>query len=655
MDPTIYNALKGLRNEIPALAQLLGLGDERDLTSWRNIVDVKLLTRFSPDFPLVAAICGGGSSGKSTLFNSLLGERLAPCGGRAGMNRRLLFSVPGDRLHQSGFVSSLVESYDDTPLPLQDKDDLLEPGTPLYVSHRSEFKNLVLLDTPDFDTGAQGSYTNREVTQKALEASDILIYIFTNSNYNNRDNTDFISRMLTGIGRRKCLLIYRVYPSFTEHEVHEHAMVVANAIYGDDADQFLMGIYRTDEDNRVAAGEQFMSLRPLRKRDPSFWEKLASINAHRLRMELHNSILTDALDKSKMLLGKAGISLDELQTYLDALQTAQSQCVHEALKHFPVDRVMQRFSRIWSDTDPTHVKVMRRTGAVIELPLKMVLSAAGWAKNQLYSDKPTHTSVRDFADKLDEDLVTAVTAMHHQAVSPQVSVTNSIKDPVAAGMLKTVESIRVRKDLQNSQNPQADPSGDHDAYTFVVDVHPALLSEQEKLQQKEFKSILQTIRSHRDTIAGISTEMEADLKNLADHFRNNMNLWSKISQTFWAFMNVLPATMAITYVLSTGDPVGAAGIKVKLTGLFGAKDLYALFAIPATTGMKKADQKQLEIMLGPIVETWLTHKLKLVQDLFEDHITGGILRVADESIAAAGHRIEEIEHHLNTCTKGVAP
>ena len=226
MDPTIYNALKGLRNEIPALAQLLDLGDEQELTSWRNIIDVKLLTRFSPDFPLVAAICGGGSSGKSTLFNSLLGEKLAPSGGRAGMNRRLLFSVPADRLHQSDFVSSLVESYDEPPSPLQNPDDLLEPGTPLYVSHRSEFKNLVLLDTPDFDTGAQGSYTNREVTQKALEASDILIYIFTNSNYNNRDNTDFISRMLTGIGRRKCLLIYRVYPSFTEREVHEHAMVV---------------------------------------------------------------------------------------------------------------------------------------------------------------------------------------------------------------------------------------------------------------------------------------------------------------------------------------------------------------------------------------------------------------------------------------------
>jgi hypothetical protein len=655
MDHNIHDALKSLRCEIPALAALLKLGGERELASWSNVIDAKLLSRFAPDFPLVAAICGGGSSGKSTLFNSLLGEKLAPSGGRAGMNRRLLFSVPSDRLEQSDFISQLVEPFETAPEPLQAPEDLLIPGTPLYITHKSEFKNLVLLDTPDFDTGARGSYANREVTQKALEASDILVYIFTNSNYNNRDNTDFISRMLTGIGYRKCFLIYRVYPSFTENEVYEHAMIVAHAIYGDAADQYLQGIYRTDEDNRVAAGEQFMNLRPLLSGDPSFWEALASIDSHQMRMQLHASIFNDALQRSQLLLDNAATSLDELRLFLDALQTAQSHCVHGALKHFPMDRVMRRFSQIWNRTDPSHIRVMRKTGAVIEFPLKMILSAAGWARNQLYTEKPPKTSAEDFADRLDEDLVTAVTGMHQQAVSPQTSVTNSINDPVAAGMLETIGRVRARKGLTNAQIPHADPVGEDSAYTFVVDAHPAVWSQQENLQRKNFKAILQSIRAHEDDIAGISMEMENDLKKLADHFRSQMDLWSKISRTFWAFMNVLPATVAVTYVLSTGDPVGAAGIKVKLAGLFGAKDLYALFAIPATTGMKKADQKQLQIMLGPIVETWLSHKLKIIQNLFEEHITGDILRVAHESIAEAEQRINDIQDSLNICTKGAVP
>ena len=104
MDATFHNALSNLKEGIPRLAQLLKFGDGPDIASWIHIVEAKLIPRFSSDFPIVAAICGGGSSGKSTLFNSLSGERLAPAGGRAGMNRRVLFSVPASLVEQSGWL-----------------------------------------------------------------------------------------------------------------------------------------------------------------------------------------------------------------------------------------------------------------------------------------------------------------------------------------------------------------------------------------------------------------------------------------------------------------------------------------------------------------------------------------------------------------------
>ena len=49
-----------------------------------------------------------------------------------------------------------------------------------------------LISIPDL----KGTYINREVARQALEVSDVLVYIFTNANYNNRDNTDFISEIL---------------------------------------------------------------------------------------------------------------------------------------------------------------------------------------------------------------------------------------------------------------------------------------------------------------------------------------------------------------------------------------------------------------------------------------------------------------------------
>jgi hypothetical protein len=649
MDQEQYNALRQLRDHIPRLAEMLRLGSDEDIGFWTNIVDAKLLSRLSPDFPLVAAICGGGSSGKSTLFNSILGESLAPTGGKAGMNRRVLFGIPAERNEQSSLIADLAEPFKTIPEPLHDKEELTVPGKPLFILNHSRLHGIVLLDTPDFDTGAQGAYTNREVTRMALEASDVLIYIFTNSNYNNRDSTDFIGQMLTGIGRRKCFLVYRVYPSFTDKEVTEHAMTVAHGIYGDMADDYLLGVYRTDEDNRVAAGEKFMEIRAVQPQQPVFQEALQAINAPGLRFSLYASILTDILQQADTILNQAQVSIDELTLYLDSLQTAQSHSVHEALKHFPVDIVMRRFARIWSTTDPSHIKIMRKTGSLIELPLKMLLGAAGWAKDQLSPGPPSRAATAEFAEKLDEDLVTAVTSLHYQAVSQQITTKGSMNDSVAKRMVETIERIRAIKGLKKTQSPQAEPSGEGTAITFLVDTHPVVYSEQQKLRNKDFKSVLQSITSRKDAISDISQDIEKDLKDLADQFRDSMGLWSKINQTFWALLNVLPATVAVTYVLSTGDPVGAAGIKVKLAGLFGAKDLYALFAIPVTTGLKKADQKKIEEMLGPIVQTWLNHKLNTIQDLFEENISGGIIRLASQTIADAQQLTADVSRLMVKC------
>ena len=56
------------------------------------------------------------------------------------------------------------------------------------------------------------------------------------------------------------------------------------------------------------------------------------------------------------------------------------------------------------------------------------------------------------------------------------------------------------------------------------------------------------------------------LQRLVREQRVRMTTFDQIRQTFAAMLNIIPATAAVTYVLSTGDPVGAVGIKVKLAG-----------------------------------------------------------------------------------------
>jgi hypothetical protein len=51
-------------------------------------------------------------------------------------------------------------------------------------------------------------------------------------------------------------------------------------------------------------------------------------------------------------------------------------------------------------------------------------------------------------------------------------------------------------------------------------------------------------------------------------------------------------------------------------------------------------------MLAPIVQTWLNHKLVTVQHLFEEHISGEILRCARNNLKDAGTLISATEDLL---------
>ncbi len=646
----LNDALRKLRDDILRIVDLLGLHRGKETDTWAHILDHKLLVRLSPDFPIMATICGGGSSGKSTLFNSIVGDRLSPVGGSAGLNRRVLVSAHGDILHRPDILPALFEPFGHRPARLENPQDLTLSGPPLYVLNDGVPRNLVLMDTPDFDTGAKGVYINRDVTRQALEASDILIYIFTNSNYNNRENTDFIAQMLTGIGIRKCFLVYRVYPSFSDEEVRGHAMTVAANLYGSDASHYVQGIYRTDEDNAVAAGQKFMTLRSINEKDPSFMEALTAVDSGTIRLELLSSILKDVLIQADEILEYAKISNHELRLYLDTLQTAQSHCVQEALQHFPMDRVMKRFVEIWMETDPPYVKAMRKTGSLVERPFKVLVGTAKKVK-QIFSDTEKQSPSADFVDRVEEDLLKAVNSIHSAAVHSDISVDAPLKDPVTRRMLKTLEQIRAGEVLKDTERPYTEPGEEKGTLTFSVSAHPVVFQEQEKLRSMDWKSVLESILSRRDVIVELSHGIEMILKDLANGYRSKMGMWTKIRQMFAAFLNVVPATAAVTYIISTGDPVGAVGIKVKLTGLFGLHDLYALVAIPATTGLKKADQNQLEEMLGPIVQTWLNDKLKAVQDLFEQEVTGGIIRAATDTLDASNPLIHGIETRIDTCKK----
>ncbi|MBC8443947.1 MAG: 50S ribosome-binding GTPase [Deltaproteobacteria bacterium] len=647
-DNGITNALKELRKDLPELARMLSCRVARTDT-WLNILQKKLLPRIQPDFPLTVAICGGGSAGKSTLFNSIIGQRASPAGGRAGMNRRILFALHSHHAARPGFLETLCEPFGTTPGLLSDPQAMLEAGNPMYIPCDAIPQNLVLLDTPDFDTGARGRYTNRELALPALEAADLFVYIFTNANYNNRDNTEFISNMFTDIGKRKCILVYRAYPSFTEQEVFSHAMTVAGNLYGQDGKENILGIYRADESNTVAAEQAFMTLRPARDEDPSFLDNIGRLDPRAVRADLMASILGGLTQKAGQHLTAFKDSQKHLALYLDALGVVQGAAVRESLSRLPMERIMKRFSEIWLSSDPIHIKAMRRIGHLVELPMRWIIQATRKMASPEYGPGNRKRSA-DNGSELAADLVRAANRLYRLAVDDFLSFSLPQTETIAQNLEASIEMIRSHSTAEPTDSLPGVTYHEKQTVRFTIPIHPAVLPDQDVLRQKSWKTIQDNLYAIKDTVMDITDRMDRDLEEIADRFRREMTLLDRARQTFSAILNIIPATAAVTYILHTGDPAGAAGIKIKLTGLFGLKDLYALVAIPATSGLRKGDLKQLEEILTPLAKTWLEHKLKIVNDLFETEMTGRLIQNVRQTLREADARISRVEKNL-ACVK----
>ena len=660
---TFGQALIRLREAIPRLVQELNLETGLDTLPWQQTIDAKLLPRLEVDFPLTVAVCGGGSAGKSSLFNALVGAPLSPVGGRAGMNRRVLVAAAEKDPAADERPEALQRAWGCRLARLKNPGELTEPGCPLVVTHPAVPPGLMLLDTPDFDTGARGRYTNRDAAGQALEAADVLVYIFTNSNYNNRDNTDFIARMLTGIGLRRCFLVYRVYSGFDPAEVREHAQTVARNLYGARASEYVLGIYRADESNAVAAGQQALAPRPLETPAPTLLQALSDLDARKLRLELLHSIVADVLQQAEVMLRRATMAREALQVYRNALYTVQRLCIQKALRHFPLQQVMQRFTAIWRASDPTHIKAMRTTGRLLDLPVRACWRAAQKVRRTLNSEtlKPSRPAqsgrATDLNVRMQTDLADAAEHLHRWVLDPQPTVSLAFNDP----LVRQLQQLAAKAAALASQTPLAPPppekpggsAADSLKLTFSLAPPPALDAVRTRLQQQEWARILDAILARHEQLAVLPADFDLQLATLVQQLRRAMGFGARLRQTFAAILNVLPATAAVTYILSTGDPVGAVGIKVKLAGLFGLHDLYALVALPATSGLKAADQHQLETVLTPLAQTWLNSRLQAVQDLFEKEITGHVLNRARETLDHAAGTIEEGRDSLQKLQAGM--
>jgi hypothetical protein len=191
-------ALERFRKHIAAYPDLYATVFD-DTEDWTRLLRYKLMPQLADEACLVAAVAGGTNTGKSTVFNVLLGRNVSPvCATAAATCRPLL--VANARRAAQCLEGRLLPEF--LPIPLDDAEAVIRGDSPenaLFVAVDDSLPDrLVLLDIPDVDSIDK---QNWEVAENIQAAGDILIAVLTGEKYKD-DRVVTFFRRAHAAGRR---------------------------------------------------------------------------------------------------------------------------------------------------------------------------------------------------------------------------------------------------------------------------------------------------------------------------------------------------------------------------------------------------------------------------------------------------------------------
>ncbi len=641
----VYDQMKRAAGALGRAEKVLSPDRRSRVASEESALFHKIDPSLAPDFPLLLSVCGGGNSGKSTLVNSLIGESVAPTGGTAGLTRRGLICGHPELWQTPAFCQSLFHCFPESPKRMECADDLLTPGTPVFVESTRLPRNLLILDTPDFDTGARSSYTNRSLATPILEASHVLIYVFTNANYANKDNTDFLRERLHEIGTREIILVYRVSPALDDETVSRHLSEVAGNLYVNGQADHIKGFYRTDESNEVVAGDESMRLRPVGS-SPEMSSLFKSLDPRAIRQSQSMSAVAHFLDEADKERARLDRSREHLEIYRNACLIACGRAVLSSLRLFPQEAILERVQQHYAETAPPLVRYLRTPG-------KKVRQVTG--RVRAWMPKRRKNSDKAVSQELLKSVQSAANEFYRHLCAEQIVTTASLTDPDGRALYEKVRRLSNLPNPEGAPKPSVEgPNGDNEL-RLTVPRHPAvndLVQEMQTVNVEERlakikEEALRVLKVPENPLTAFDREFDRELRHLVLENRQNLSMIKRFSEYLFALADMGLVSGALTYVVFTGDIVSAtAAGSAKVTGLFGLNDLAALLVFPAQAKLGQFERH----FLSDLLQKWLNDRVQRVQQIFDRHLSGSFISTcgkrfqeADEALSEVGDALEEIK------------
>ncbi len=171
------------------LADALGV-EKPESAPWHGALFQKLLPQVKEEPFLVVAVAGGTNTGKSVVFNHLVGGAVSRSHPNATQTKHPVCVVP------TGFADrhSLADIFPDFDVQSwSDENDPLDEGSDHLLFAREDPtgvqpSRLVLLDTPDIDGTLKANWRRAELVR---HAADVLVCILTQQKYNDAAIREF--------------------------------------------------------------------------------------------------------------------------------------------------------------------------------------------------------------------------------------------------------------------------------------------------------------------------------------------------------------------------------------------------------------------------------------------------------------------------------
>lgn len=636
-----------LRDVLPELQRQAGLEVDPE-APWRVRLVRSVLPSVELDLPtLLVAITGGGSTGKSSLFNALAGAPLSQVAFRAGLTRRLLLAGHPEVLSGPDVARALLHRLPEPPVPWSSAEDTNRPGPPLYTASDHVPRNLLLIDAPDFDTGIEGQLVNRELAEPLLRTAEVLIYVFTNAVYNNLSNTSFLADIVGGIGGRPTVLVYRISRVADDETVLEHCRQAARRLYGDMATgpdglpPQVIGVYRVHESDRVALGRELPRPIPVghvtaRRSLPDL---LAGLDAAAIKRQVFAGDMAGIAASATGELQAVRGQIARTQLYRQALEQLVVQHALEALKTFPANEAMALATRLFIESSPPLVRALRQTGRVVGAPLRGVQAAVRKVGQWLGMQEPPEPP-RDIAQALREDLLVAAGELRNRLIEGDLIVQASPGD-------RLVEAARAAYD----QGARVEAL-DHRIWHVHVPAPDLVQEHIPGMLAQDWDRARDSLAQASQSLVGMPQDIEAELREAISGFRAQMGWGRRLREAFFASLTALPPVLGVTYTLLTANPVAGAGMWFQLEGILGLNDLWALVSIPISAGLSEQDRAQLESMIAPVFRLWLARRTSAIGRLFRETVYAPLAQALEAVPAADDVRLAQVEGALQRLTGG---